>query len=128
MWQSSEMVGTTPLVVVFFASWCELSARKVPIIARAVQKTGHQITLWVAVDDEATKPDIAGFLREQRLGNQPFIVGDHYPEFVAAYNPIRSIPLVVVIGKSGHLVDYQVGLNDDDGPRLEEALQAARLR
>lgn len=50
------------------------------------------------------------------------------PDFSVGYNPVSIIPLVVVIGKSGELVDYQIGVQPDDGPRLEQALVSAALR
>lgn len=126
---SSDVVfGTTPIAIVFFASWCELCATKIQMIRRALHKTGEVKTLWVAVDSEDTARDVPGFMREQRLADEAYIVASDHPDFSAGYNPISSIPLVVVIGKSGELVDYQIGVQPDDGPRLEQALVSAALR
>ncbi len=125
-WNSQTVLGNSAVAVVFFASWCELCARKMPVIRRALEKAGGVRTLWVAVDGEATQADISGFMTEQRLSAEPYVLGVEHPKFVSGYNPISSIPLVVVVGKSGRLVDYQVGWQYDDGPRLEAALVRAR--
>ena len=39
---------------------------------------------------------------------------------------IDAVPLVVVVGKNGGLVDYQMGFAPDDRERLIAAVQLAR--
>ncbi len=122
---SKELVGREAFAVVFFASWCELCAKKMPAIRRAAEKVSVRLLL-VSVDDADTWSHVPGFLREQHLGNEQVINGLEFPEFSRRYNPVSSIPLVVVVGKDGDLVDYQIGLHDGDGERLEASLRRAR--
>ena len=41
------------------------------------------------------------------------------------YNPFRSVPVVVIVGRSGRVVDVQVGVREGDAPRLLRALDMA---
>lgn len=122
---SQELVGQQAFAVVFFATWCELCGRKMPLIRRAVEKTEGVRVLFVAVDTSDTWSHIPGFMREQRLHDAQVINGLEFPEFVQGYNPVSSIPLIAVVGRDGALVDYQIGLHEDDGQRLEASLRSA---
>jgi hypothetical protein len=120
------VVGKEPLVVVFFATWCELCARKVKTVRRATSAEPGAKVLYVAVDGDDTKDHVPGFMREQRLSFARVMDGLAHPEFLRLYNPSQSIPLVAVVGRSGRLVDMQVGLRSGDGRKLEAALRRAR--
>lgn len=122
---SRDLVGRQAFAVVFFATWCELCSQKMPLIRRAVEKTHGVRVLFVAVDTSDTWSHIPGFMREQRLDHAQVVNGLEFPEFVRGYNPVSSIPLIAVIGRQGALVDYQIGLHEDDGRRLESSLQSA---
>ncbi len=122
---SDELIGQDAFVVVFFATWCELCSRKMPLIRRALEKVADVKVLLVAVDSSDTWSHVPGFLREQRLEQERVINGLEFPAFTRGYNPVSSIPLVAVVSHSGELIDYQIGLLDDDGPRLEAALRTA---
>ncbi len=122
---SDELIGQDAFVVVFFATWCELCSRKMPLIRRALEKVDDVEVLLVAVDSSDTWSHVPGFLREQRLEQERVINGLEFPAFTRGYNPVSSIPLIAVVSQSGELIDYQIGLLDDDGPRLEAALRTA---
>jgi thiol-disulfide isomerase/thioredoxin len=122
---SEELIGHQAFVVVFFATWCELCSRKMPMVRRALEKVHGVRVLLVAVDSTDTWNHVPGFLREQRLSEEQVINGLEFPAFTRGYNPVSSIPLVAIVSQSGELVDYQIGLLDGDGPRLEAALRSA---
>jgi len=125
--ESQGLVGQRAFAVVFFATWCELCARKMPMIRRAFEKTPGVELVLVSVDSPVTYHHVPGFLREQRMGETEVVSGLEHPGFTQAYNPVSSIPLVAVVGRSGALVDYQIGLQSGDGPRLESSLRKALL-
>lgn len=122
---SDQLIGHQAFVVVFFATWCELCSRKMPLVRRALEKVEGVKLLLVAVDSSDTWNHVPGFLREQRLSNEQAVNGLEFPAFTRGYNPVSSIPLVAIVSQSGELIDYQIGLLDDDGPRLESALRTA---
>jgi hypothetical protein len=126
-WSSAQVLGTRAVMLVFFASFCELCGQKLGMVRRALSKVDGADVLWVAVDDDKTRSHVPGFLREQRLPNAAYVMGAEYPDFLRRYNPTHTLPLVVVVGKSGKMVDYQAGLGQDDGPRLEAAWRFAQL-
>src|SRR5690606_7029750 len=107
---SDELVGQQAFVVVFFATWCELCSRKMPLVRRALEKVQGVKVLLVTVDASDTWTHVPGFLREQRLSDERVINGLEYPVFTRGYNPVSSIPLIAVVSHSGELVDYQIGL------------------
>ncbi len=122
---SSELVGREPFVVVFFATWCQVCDLKMPVLARAYQEVGAVKTIMVSVDDADTWPEVPGYLKEHRI-KYPVVSALAYPQFSASYNPFQAVPLVVVVGKNGGLVDYQMGFSDTHEKRLVDAIRMAR--
>lgn len=122
---SGDLVGKRAFAVVFFASWCELCVRKMEMVRTALEDEQEVKLLLVSVDGPETAHHVPGFLRERRLAEEQVIDGLNHPRFTRGYNPISSIPLVAIVGRSGHLVEYQVGLQSGDESRLRTALHKA---
>lgn len=126
IFDSRALVGKQPFVVVFFASWCSVCEHKMPLIRRALEERGEEITsVFVSLDDREGWADTQQFLARNGLVPTSAVAGRDYLPFSIGYNPFRSVPVVVVVGRSGHVVDVQVGVRDGDGDRLEEALDVA---
>ncbi len=123
--KSSDWIGKSPFVVAFFATWCQVCEMKMPMVRTALSKVAEARLLLVSVDEPDTWHHVPGFLKEQRLGDVPVVSALEHPRFAIGYNPMGAVPLVVVVGRDGTLVDYQVGLRPDDGPRLEAAIRQA---
>jgi hypothetical protein len=122
---SDLMVGEQAILVVFFASWSELCARKVDTVRTAAERVPGAKLVFVSLDGPETAQQVAGFMREHRLAEIPVVDGWENPAFLASYNPTSSLPHVAVVGKSGQLIAEQVGLRSGDGGRLEQALRRA---
>jgi thiol-disulfide isomerase/thioredoxin len=126
IFDSRQLVGKQPFVVVFFASWCSVCEHKMPLIRHALEERGDEITpLFVSLDDAEGWADTEQFLARNGLVPTSAVAGRDYLGFSLGYNPFRSVPVVVVVGRSGHVVDVQVGVRDGDGDRLDEALDIA---
>lgn len=123
---SHDLVGEEPFIVVFFASWCAVCDRKLPMLRQALQATGPVTTIGVAVDDAQTFPRVLPFLNRVGMADLPVVAGTRFPNFTASYNPFSTVPLVVVVGQNGGLVDYQLGYAPNDEERLEAALRLAK--
>lgn len=122
---SGDLVGHEPFVVVFFATWCQVCDLKMPVLKQVLDELGPITTIMVSVDDAETWPHVPGYLKEHRF-NYPVVSALAYPRFSASYNPFQAVPLVVVVGKNGGLVDYQMGFADTHQKRLEDAIRLAR--
>lgn len=123
---SRELVGERPFVVVFFATWCAVCDLKLPMLRQALQATGPVDVIGVSVDDARTWARVVPYLKHHGLPDVPVVPAQRYPTFAVSYNPFSTVPLVVVVGQNGGLVDYQVGYSPDDEQRLEAAVRLAK--
>jgi thiol-disulfide isomerase/thioredoxin len=124
---SRELVGRVPFVVVFFASWCSVCEHRIPLLREALQRRQGQIKpLWVTLDDatdgwRATHE----FLERHALTPTNAVPGRDFLGFSLGYNPFRSVPVVVIVGRSGRVVTVQIGVREGDDVELEQALDDA---
>jgi thiol-disulfide isomerase/thioredoxin len=123
---STKLVGNEPFIVFFFATWCSMCSQKMPHVRRALEATGPVKVIGVSLDEDTTWPQASGYLREHGVVNVPLVRGADYPRFALSYNPFSMIPLVVVVGKNGGLVDFQMGFAENDQSRLVAAVELAR--
>jgi thiol-disulfide isomerase/thioredoxin len=125
---SERIMGGKPLVLVFFSSWCGVCDKKMPIIRAAIDVIGDEATfIAVALDDDDTWAEVGPFLDRHRV-SMPLIRGDRFRRFSLGYNPFRSIPVVVVVGRDSVIVDLQVGMSPFDYNRLLGAVEIGKRR
>jgi hypothetical protein len=122
---STALVGNEPFIVFFFATWCSMCDQKMPHVRRALEATGPVKVIGVSLDESSTWPHAPGYLKEHGI-NVPLVRGSDYPRFALSYNPFSMIPLVVIVGRNGGLVDFQMGYANNDRERLIAAVQLAR--
>ena len=126
IFDSRALVGKQPFVVVFFASWCSVCEHKMPAVRDALEERGDELTtLFVSLDEDEGWAGTEQFLERHGLVPTSAVVGRDFLSFSLGYNPFRSVPVVVVVGRSGRVVDVQVGVHDGDDERLDEALDIA---
>ena len=126
IFDSHDLVGKQPFVVVFFASWCSVCEHKMPALREALMERAGELTpLFISLDEPEAWRDTEAFL--ERFGIRPgaAVAGRDFLGFSLGYNPFRSVPVVVIVGRSGHVVDVQIGVREDDEQRLALALDAA---
>jgi len=122
---SAKLVGHEPFVVFFFATWCELCERKLESVQRALEQVGPMRMIPVSVDGPETWPAVAGYLKAVGV-REPVVRGTEHPSFTLAYNPFATVPLLVIVGRNGGLVDYQLGLESEHEGRLVSSLRLAK--
>ncbi len=124
--ESSDLVGDRAFVVVFFATWCPDCDAKLRALSRALHRSGASITVFgVSLDDARTWHRVPGYVKGRGL-DMPVASALENPAFFLSYNPFDTVPLVVVVGQNGGLVDYQLGLKPGDEKRLVAALDLAK--
>jgi thiol-disulfide isomerase/thioredoxin len=110
-----ELVGTTPVVVNFFGSWCEPCVEEMPAFERVHQAFGGQVT-FLGMSNRERSPEDALAIVES--------TGVTYPTFddpdasALTYFGGLGMPTTVFIDAAGNVVDVH------SGPLTEAALQA----
>jgi peroxiredoxin len=123
--RSGDIVGKRPFVLVFFSSWCKVCERKMPVVRSAITAMGSQVDfIGVALDEDETWNNVSEFVERHGL-SFPIVRGAHYRNFSQEYDPFGSIPVVVVVGRDGVIVDLQVGFSPFDYNRLVGAAALA---
>ena len=126
IFDSRELVGKQPFVVVFFASWCSVCEHKMPLLREALDDRSDQLTsVFVSLDDATGWSETEAFLARHGLVPTSAVAGRDFLGFSLGYNPFRSVPVVVIVGRSGRVVDVQIGVREGDAPRLLRALDRA---
>jgi thiol-disulfide isomerase/thioredoxin len=122
---SRGLIGSRAFVVAFFATWCEVCELKLPLLQRALaQHTGQLPLILVSLDDDQTWPDVPEYLARHGLEVEP-VRGHDFMPFSLGYNPFGAVPLTVVVGRSGRVLDVQLGLRRTDFGRLMQAMDSA---
>ncbi len=126
IFDSHELIGKKPFVVVFFASWCEVCEQKIPVVRQALSERAEDLTtLLVSLDEADGWSGTEDFLVRHGLVPQSAVAGREFLGFSFGYNPFRSVPVVVVVGRSGRIVDVQIGSRHGDDYRLGQAFDMA---
>lgn len=127
---SKDLVGHKPFVVVFFASWCQICDAKMPVVVRTLDAigggggAGAVPVIAIATDEDETWSDVAPWILRHQM-RYPVVRGSS-TTFTRRYNPFGGVPLVLVVGPEGRLLEVQLGYAADDAQRLREALDLAK--
>lgn len=122
---SEELLGKKPFVLVFFATWCRVCEMKVPEAAAVLREAAPMTVIGVSLDEPEDADQVPGFLARHRF-SFPTVSGTAHPRFALAYDPLQTVPVVAVIGPNGYLIDYQIGYSVTHRSRLAAALEIAR--
>lgn len=121
---SARLLGQTPFVIVFFATWCDACTTKLASLRRALAKTESMLVIPVSVDGPETRANLPRYLDDAGRSEPVVLAADH-PLFTLSYNPFDTVPLVVIVGQNGGLVDYQLGYEAEHERRLLASLRLA---
>ncbi len=126
-YDSQALVGEQPFVLVFFATWCEYCSGELRVLESALAEVEPMLVIPVSADDAATWHRVPGYLASHGIV-QPAVRARDYPFFSVAYNPSDTVPVVVIVGRRGALVDYHVGYEPAHAARLVTSLRLAQRR
>jgi thiol-disulfide isomerase/thioredoxin len=125
IFDSDELVGKRPFIVVFFATWCGVCEMLFPAVHELFDQNGDVPVIAVSLDDADTFGQVPGYVARHRLALS-WVRAESFPRFTLAYDPLQRVPVVAVVGKSGYLVDYQIGYSLSERQRLARAIEIAR--
>lgn len=123
---SAELIGREPFVVAFFATWCDVCERKLRSLSRALNESGSMLVIPVSYDAPGSREHVERYLRSCGIAG-PAVRAAEHPLLVMSYNPFGTIPLLVIVGQNGGLVDYQLGYEVEHERRLAASLRLAHV-
>ena len=124
-YRSQELVGREAFVTVFFATWCDYCSVELDLLARAIDEVGPMLVIPVSADDGDTWHRVPEYLAKHGI-RQPAVRAKDYPRFSVAYDPFDTVPVVVIVGRDGGLVDYHLGYDPAYASRLTASLRLAQ--
>ena len=124
-YSSRSLVGQQPFVTAFFATWCDYCQVELKAMQQAMAKAGPMPIIPVSVDGPDTWSKVPGYLAAFGIHDSAVRASD-YPRFAAAYDPFDTVPLLVIVGRNGGLVDCLVGYDPAHADRLVSSLKLAK--
>lgn len=124
-YSSKALVGQQAFVTVFFATWCDYCRVELSAMQQAIAKTGPLTIIPVSVDGPDSWQQVPSYLASFGVRAEAVRALD-YPRFSASYNPFDTVPLLVVVGRNGELVDCLVGYDPAHADRLVTSLKVAK--
>lgn len=123
---SSELIGHRPFVVAFFATWCAACKQKLRSLRNALDEAGDMLVIPVSFDGPGSRDRVERYLGALGIV-EPAVSASEYPLMVLSYDPFDTIPLLVIVGQNGGLVDYQLGYELEHEQRLVASLKLAHV-
>lgn len=108
------------VVLDFWQSWCPACRNSLPALQSLNNEMRDEDVLFLGVDDE-DRTTISQY--SKRLGLHFFTISDDNDEIAKAYD-VESIPLTVIIGRDGRVIDTVEGFEGSED-RVREAVTRA---
>ena len=124
-YSSKTFVGRQPFVTVFFATWCDYCGVELKTMQHAFEQVGAMPVIPVSVDGPETWGQVSAYLASFGIHDHA-VRASEYPGFAASYNPFDTLPLLVVVGRNGGLVDCLLGYDPAHADRLLASLRLAK--
>lgn len=116
----AELRGT-PLVLNFWASWCDPCRTEAPVIERAWRQAGRDGVLFVGIDVQDVTDDGRAFLRAFRISY--LNIRDRGNDVARKYGA-TGMPETYFISARGQVVNHVVGAID--AQQMQRGIDAAR--
>jgi thiol-disulfide isomerase/thioredoxin len=122
--ESSSWVGKQAFAIVFFTTWCTACDALLEDLGALHAPTSSMPLVFVTMDEPADMPEAASLLGTRGLGGA-LVAAQEHSTFAFSYNYFSVVPLVVVVGRNGGLVDYVLGYEPGSNERLLRAFDLA---
>jgi peroxiredoxin len=105
----SDHLGKSVVLLDFWSTFCEPCKAEFPHLAALYndQKSKGFLVVGVAMDGPETVADVHAFVK--RFALEFPVVTDEDSRIASLYDPKKSMPLSVLIGRSGHIVAVREG-------------------
>jgi peroxiredoxin len=121
----SDHVGREVVLLDFWATYCEPCKAEFPHL-RAMydeNKSRGLLVVGVAMDGPESLADVPAFVR--RYGIDFPVVLDDDSRIASLYDPKKSMPLSVLVGRDGHIAVVREGYNPGDEALVAQDVKRA---
>ena len=120
----SDYLGKNVILLDFWATWCVPCEAALPHVEALYKKNKDRgfVVLGIAMDDSQTVAQVAPFAQRYNL-TFPVLL-DEETKVVQLYNPKRTAPYQVLIGRGGAIAKERQGYNAGDEKLLEAEVEA----
>jgi peroxiredoxin len=110
----SDHLGKKVILIDFWATWCQPCMAEMPHLQRMyeAEKARGFIVVAVSMDGSDTLAEVPSFARRNQLTFP--VVFDEDSRIASLYNPRKSAPLSVIIGRNGRIATIREGYNPGD--------------
>jgi len=115
----SRLVGSRPLVISFWATYCKPCKSEMPFLQQMHEKYGERglEVIAVSLDTPESESMVLPFIQKNRYTFKVAI--DRQSEATMLLNPKSVLPFVVVVDRQGRVVKQKDGFSVGDQPHLE---------
>lgn len=120
----SDYLGRNVVLLNFWATWCMPCAAELPQLNRMYERYKRRdfVVIGIAMDGPETVANVVPTARRHRL-TFPILL-DEETRVVGAYNPKRTAPYSVLIGRDGTVVKTREGYVSGDETAIESDVVA----
>ncbi|MDB4932763.1 MAG: Cytochrome c-type biosis protein CcmG/DsbE [Myxococcaceae bacterium] len=117
----ADSLHRKPIVVLFWATWCQPCMQELPVYQALFQRYGGQLqVVAVSMDGPDTVAEAGATAR--RLGITFPIVTDLETQVVSVYNPRRAAPFSVWVDRGGIIRREREGFSMSEQPQIEAGI------
>jgi peroxiredoxin len=121
----SDFTGKNVVMIDFWATWCEPCLSAQPLLNDMYKRHKDKgfVLLSIAMDGPDTVAEVRSYVQRQNLAFPVLL--DQESRAVSLYNPKRSAPFSVIIGRDGSIVSKHDGFQVGDEIEIEKDVLAA---
>jgi peroxiredoxin len=124
----AEHLGNSPVVIIFWASWCDPCKQQMPIYQDLYERYREQGLKVVAISMDGPESVARTGPITSRLGLTYPVVSDLDTSVTARLNPRRGAPFTVWIDRSGRIVYEREGFTLAEGDDIRRGIGALMRR
>lgn len=120
----SDFLGEKVVVISFWATWCTPCKAEMPYLEAMYKELADQglVVLSISVDEARNEPQVKQTIR---AGQYTFpVLLDKSTDVVTLFNPRKSVPMTVVIGKDKRIHSVHEGYAPGDEVKLKAEVEA----
>lgn len=109
----------------FWATWCgpcKVEMRHLHGFHEELKDKGLTV-LFISIDDARAGMAVKQYVRKNRYQEDLFLL-DKQSEVVGIYNPKKSVPFSVLVGRSGEIAKVWEGFNPGEEEQVKQAILA----
>jgi peroxiredoxin len=118
----SQHAGQVVLID-FWATWCGPCKQELPHLQQMYTDLGDQgfTVLAVSTDDARDKAKVKPFIRRSQFSFP--VLYDTQSDVLTAYNPGKTLPFAVLVGRDGQVASLHSGYNPGDEVELRAEIE-----